>query len=232
METSSNESKEDEVKYSVDAERIPLKPRNLINLFIRPRKFFSSQLALGKTPYLLFVALCFGIANVIDRIDKNLIKSEYGSTISGSTEIYVGIAQSWIVFWIAVIIMGAISGFFIWLIGGWWYKIRLIWSGAIDPDKEQARYVYIYSSFVFAGPKFLKTLIYTLLYPSYIAAFRGDEIYSFIIVILVFYSIYVSFLGATTVFELVKWKSRLWFIILPITFYLLIFGLIGFLFAT
>ena len=231
MEHNSFEGKEEEIKYSVDAERIPLKPSNLINLFIRPRIFFSSQLAFGKTPYLLFVTLCFGMSNVIDRIDSNLMKAEFAPTNSSTAELWVGIAQSWITFWLVVLIMGAISGFFVWWIGGWWYKMRLIWSGADKPKKDQARYVYIYSSFIFTGPIFLTTLLYTMLYPNYLVAYAEDVIFSSIILILLFYSIFVSYQGATTVFKIVKWKAILWFITLPILFYLVLLGAIGYLFS-
>jgi hypothetical protein len=231
MEHNSSHSEDEEVKYSVDAERIPLKPSNLLNLFIRPEKFFSSQLAFEKTPYLLFVTLCFGMANVVDRIDSNLMKADYGATTSSTAEIWIGIAQSWITFWLVVLIMGAVSGFFIWLIGGWWYKMRLLWSGAIKPDKEQARYVFIYSSFIYTGPIFLTLLLYTILYPNYLVAYAEDIIFSSLILVLLFYSIFVSYKGATTVFEVVQWKARLWFILLPIIFYLIILGAIGYLFS-
>ncbi len=231
MANDTEETGKEELKYSVDAERIPLKPSNLLNLFIRPRKFFSSQLAFEKTPYLLFVTLCFGMANVIDRIDSNLMKADYAATTSSTAEIWVGIAQSWITFWLVVLLMGAVSGFFIWLIGGWWYKMRLLWSGAHKPDKEQARYVFIYSSFIYTGPIFLTTLLYTVLYPNYLVAYAEDIIFSYIILILLFYAIFVSYQGATTVFEVVKWKARLWFVILPILFYLVLLGVIGYLFS-
>lgn len=50
----------------------PLSPKNLVDLFIRPRSSFSKRLALGDERSLLLVAWCFGAANVINRIDTEL----------------------------------------------------------------------------------------------------------------------------------------------------------------
>jgi hypothetical protein len=50
---------------SIQPELSPPWPQNLVDLLIRPRKFFSGQLALGKTPYVVFVTWCYGVSSAI-----------------------------------------------------------------------------------------------------------------------------------------------------------------------
>jgi hypothetical protein len=54
----------------------PFWPRHLGDLFLRPTKFFSEHLALGRTPYVILVAWCLGMSAVIDRIDTRLMQAE------------------------------------------------------------------------------------------------------------------------------------------------------------
>src|SRR5690349_16280716 len=61
----------------------PLWPRHLADLFLRPRRFFTDQLALGKTPYAVLVAWCYGVSASIDRLDQELIRAELGKPRPG-----------------------------------------------------------------------------------------------------------------------------------------------------
>ncbi len=49
--------------------------------------------------------------------------------------------------------------------------------------------------------------------------------------VFVFISLITSYIGARTVFVLSKWKARVWLIILPAIYYLLLMGVFGFLLA-
>ncbi|RME02034.1 MAG: hypothetical protein D6814_00370 [Calditrichaeota bacterium] len=205
--------------------------RHLVDLFIRPRKFFSSQLALGKTSYVLFVTLCLGMAEAINRIDMEMMRTELGQSRAGWEAFGPLVAQSWIGFWLWVLFVGAIGAALIWWIGGWWYRVRLKWCDAQNPDKRQARLVYVYASFVAAGPSVALALAWTLVYPNYAQAYSAGDLFSALIVIFPFWSLIASYAGARTVFDASRWKARVWFVLLPALFYLVVMGVLAALLA-
>ena len=105
--------------------------------------------------------------------------------------------------------------------------MRLYMSGSgrsVDP--YEVRQVYIFSSLVVAVPGVLMVLAFTAIYPSYIAAYNADEYVSTFLILFVFWSVAVSYIGVTTTFEVTKWKARTWFLILPIVFYVLVLGVL------
>jgi hypothetical protein len=205
----------------------PFWPQHLRDLFFRPRRFFSGQLALGKTPYLVLVTWCYGISSAIDRIDRELLRVELGRARPSWERLGPMITESWLGFWLWVLLAGALGGIFIWWVGGWWFRVRLEWSGALEPDKRLARLVFVYSSFVATGPAVALAVGYSLVYPSYAAAFAADEPYSALFLIFPFWSLISSYLGVRTLFEASRWKARVWFVILPGILYLLLFGVVA-----
>jgi hypothetical protein len=204
----------------------PLRPWHLIDLFIRPRRFFSGQLALGNTPYFLFVTWCFGMSEAINRIDQEITRAEIGQPRPWWELIGPAVTGSWLPYWTWVLLFGAMAGAFLWYVGGWWYRVRLRWCGAQDPDRRLARLVYIYASFVYAGPVVALSVMWTILYANYAQVYSSDEIYSALVLIFPFWSLIPSYIGARTLFEVSRWKARLWFVVLPGLFY---FGAIVFL---
>jgi hypothetical protein len=200
-------------------------------LFVRPGKFFSSQLALGRTPYAVLVTWCYGISSAIDRVDTELMRAELGRARPAWEELAPHVAESWLGFWGWVLASGAFGGLLLWWIGGWWYRTRTRWSGASNPDRHLSRLVFVYSSFVFAGPAVAFVLLQTLLYPNYAAAYASDEGFSLLLLVFPFWSISTSYIGVTTLFDVSIWKARVWFVFLPLLAYLAVFGLLAALFA-
>lgn len=191
----------------------------LIDLFISPGKFFESTVKIGNKVHLFVATLVFGIATAIDRFDMDILQERLGSTRGLAV-----FGETWLEFWIAVAIIGIISSFFIWTLGGWWYKTRLLFSGEKDPDILAVRQVYIYSSFVYAAPLFLVTLIQSMFYNNYFEAAEQDNILVIIVMIFLFGSLITSYIGARKIFNVIKWKALVWFIILPAIFYLVLIG--------
>ena len=60
--------------------------------------FFTGQLALGKTPYALFVAWCYGAPRAIDRISGNVAQAEVGSPRLEWELLGPYITESWVGF--------------------------------------------------------------------------------------------------------------------------------------
>jgi len=209
----------------------PLWPRHLADLFVRPRRFFADQLALGKTPYAVLVAWCYGMSAAIDRIDQEMLRAQVGHARPGWDSMAPYVAGWWPGFWLFVLGIGALSGVLIWLLGGWWFALRVKWSGAADPDRRLARLVMVYSGFVHAAPAIIAAVIYMFFFASYAQASASDEAYSLILLVFPFWSCWVSYTGVRTLYGVSGWRTRWWFLILPWLFYLVAMGVGAALFA-
>ncbi len=220
-----------ELPPAIEAGASPLLPRRLVDLFLRPVHFLRSELALGQTPYVLLVTWCYGISSAVERLDSELLRAEVGSPRPSWEQLEPIVLGSWTGFWTWVAVIGAAGGLFAWWIGGWWYRMRLSFSGARDPDRRLARLVLVYTSFVFAGPSVLVALAYTILYENYRVAYETAELLPLVLVFFVFWSVLTSYTGAITVFDVSRWRARLWFLILPVLVYLTVFGVAATLFT-
>src|ERR1043166_936641 len=106
-----------DVQPASEEEPSPLCPQHFVDLFIRPSKFFSGQIVLGETAYVIFVTWCYGVASVFSLIDRDLARESRG--IAPIWElIRLRVADSWLDFWVWAISLGAIAGLFLWLVGG------------------------------------------------------------------------------------------------------------------
>ena len=203
----------------------PIWQELVIELFFRPGEFFKDLSILLQPRYVIPVCWIYGMSSAIDRIDQQIFRKEIGNTTAQS-EFITSLAENWIFYWVFVLASGAISGLFLWWIGGWWYRKRLQWSGAVDPDPRLARVVYVYASFVLSAPMVINSLIATMVYDNYSQAYYSEESWSLLFLIFPFWSLFTSYRGSRTCFAVSKWKARIWFIILPFLLYLISFGVI------
>jgi hypothetical protein len=133
-----------------------------------------------------------------------------------------GILDGWIVYWCVAILGGFAGGYIIYLIGSWFYNVRLKWSGGTS-NIETSKHIYLYSAAVANAAVILSAIITFILTNK-----PSDDIsiyYSLITILFVmafsFYSIYVSFCGVITITDVDHNKARLWFLVLPIAVYAL-----------
>jgi hypothetical protein len=213
----------------------PCRPRYLVDLFVRPRRFFLANLTTGKPPCVVLVGWAYGISHAMERLDTQLLRAELGHPPPGWKYLGPFVAESWLGFWTWVLIAGVLSAFFLWWIGGWWYQVRLRWSGAPAPDKRRARLLFIYSSFVFAGPAIVAALIGTLTFPDYAVASTAAErpplVLLLVLFVFPFWSVATSYVGVKALFAVARRKAVVWFVALPILVYLAWGGLVALLFT-
>ncbi|MEM8946988.1 MAG: hypothetical protein AAGD11_17565 [Planctomycetota bacterium] len=131
------------------------------------------------------------------------------------------VAESWVGFWVISLGLGALAAIAIWLIGGWWYRIRLNWSGDRDADPREARLVYVYAGLVAALPNVLLVTVVTAIYADYASYWNGEDIWSMLIAGFPFWAIYVSYCGAVSRFSVRRVKALAWFRWLPMALYVL-----------
>lgn len=181
----------------------------IVYLFFRPRTFFRHFID-NKWPSLLVAcAWMFGMAHAAERF---LTRGTLNGTQNNP------ILASWTFFWPCVLIGGAISGLLYFYIGGWWYRLRIKWSGDPDPDKTLARRTYLYAAQIMAIPSLIYTITVATMYATP-ADMANAPLYWWDFVPLVFvpWSFVVSFIGVRTVFDTGLVRSLIWFLILPLS---------------
>src|SRR5690606_26428870 len=124
---------------------------SLADLYFRPTRFFQSH-SLDRGRGWLLAIFLVGVAGAMDRIDQNVIRAELGRPRPGWDAFGPWVTGSWLAYWPFVIGAGTLGAVFIWYIGGWWYNLRLRWSGAGEFDKRQGRLLFTFAALVAALP--------------------------------------------------------------------------------
>lgn len=203
-----------------------VEPYDMFSLFFRPGRFFASQNVYNSDSYAIMALLCYSITRSIDRIDKEIARDSFGVRRSAlDTLEQIGLFDSWAVFWVIVVVVGAIGAPFIWWLGGWWYGLRVRWSGVTAPDMRSVRLIYTYSALVQSLPMLLMTLASTFLYANYAEDYASDSPVALIILIFPFWALITSYVGVRTSFPVSRWKALFWFLIGPLLLYL--FGFVA-----
>lgn len=205
-------------------EKRGLRVADFLDLYTRPRSFFAGHINLEDKRYLWFVVWSLGITSQFDRIDQEIMRSEIGRPGSAWRLLEPVVNSGWVAYWAWALGAGIVSSVIIYLVAGWWYKVRLRFAGAADPDPMTARLIYCYSTFVVSLPHVLLILGFTAWFPNYMAAYYSDELFTVALLFLILWSVAVSYSGATSTFELQPWKARLWFLALPVAFYIVLMG--------
>jgi hypothetical protein len=201
----------------------PLSLEGLRQLFLSPRAYFANPQRLLATPEVWGVAYLTGVVYAMNRVDVNLMKADLGR----APPLASWISDSWSHYWVFVLVSGAVCAWVIWYLGGWWFRMRLRWSGATEVDRRNTRAVYVYQDFVESAPALLVALVQLAMFPNYGAAWSEDEIWSSVTLIFVIWSCVTSYKAAVAGFEVTVWKARLWFLVLPLVAGAMAFGVVG-----
>ncbi len=152
-------------------------------------------------------------------------RAEMGQGVSGWSEVSPWLLHSWSTLWVVLVVLGAVNVPLFWYLGGWWYRLRLKWAGATSLDSLRPRLLFVYSSLVYALPVVLVMLGETLLFPNYRLARDAEGNWTLIFVVLSFWSVVVSYCGATRTVTLARRKALIWFLLRPWTLYAVELGL-------
>ena len=203
----------------------PLASSSLRQLFLQPRKFFADVTPLSRRLELMVVVYLIGITGALDRLEDEMLRAslkEGGLTGDG---FLASLHQAWLPYWGVVLSVAVLIGAVHWLISGWFYGSRLVWSGARDMDPALARRVWAYSNLPESIPLVLLAVSHTLLYSSHRAAWAGDEwIAGTVALVAVVWSCWTGYVGATTVFPVRRVRAVFWLLIAPLVTYSIIIG--------
>lgn len=202
-------------------EREPARVSDIGSLFFQPTRFFRTR-NLNVTPLYLIVAWLIGIGGAISRVDSLALRSDLGSPRPG----FELIADSWLGYWTVVLLAGSIGAVFVWLIRGWWYRVRINWSGDKDADKKEARLVFVFAGIIVAATTILDSVFATFTYENYAAYWNSDSIFAIVLLVFPFWSVVISYKGVRERFDVIVWRARLWFLILPFILYIVGFGVL------
>lgn len=180
----------------------------IVDLLIRPDRFFPEGARRLGTPLLLLLVLALGAASVIDRMETAALRQ----SVRG---LPVEVSQSWVFYWSAVAGGAVLAGPLLYFVFGWWYRVRLRWSGARDADPSLARRVYLLSSAVASIPMIALSAVDTWRYPSPGLGLQGLEPIAASAYVAPFWSIFVSYYAVLASFPVDRARARLWFAILP-----------------
>lgn len=197
----------------------PYWPTHLIDIFIDPRRFFSSKTALGNPVYLIIAVVIAGLSEGISHVDQLLLETEIGGA-QNSWEDLAPMLQSWPTFWVTSLLGSVITGALLWVIGGWLFRLRVRLSGAPDPDPRLSRIVFAYSLLVRTLPHLLLVLFWAFAYEGYGEAFGKNMGLSLLLTSgFAFGELFSAYTGVVTLFAVERARARLWFMIAPAVFY-------------
>ena len=219
--TETNPFQSPDAELQIEAEELqtvvimyPLAPAQLWKLFLQPGEFFARHVRIEAPLSTLLVTYLLGMVNVMDRVDQKLIQKDLGKAAGMSLQLL----GSWGSYWMLVMLGGILSAIVSWYVGGWWFKMRVKWSGATVVDPRQARLIYVYAYFILNLPILLVALYQTLRFSDYSQAWEASEMTTSIITLLMLvWSCVVGYLGVKAKFDVIPWRAFLWFVVLPVT---------------
>ncbi|SHJ28116.1 YIP1 family protein [Aquimarina spongiae] len=191
-------------------------------LLIDPKSFFKNDLETNDKNLFAIAMVVFCIGYGIDRMDRQLVKLDLRGTLDE-----FGFFNTWIGYWSISIIGGAIGGYILYLIGGWFYHVRVKWSKG-KGDLDHSRRLYLFSNFYLylsiALVSVCATLILSRPYDPYAEFSVFDGITGIVVILAIFYTIYISFSGVMSTTEAERTRAVIWFIVLPAFFYIVSFS--------
>jgi len=110
----------------------PLSPKNIYNLLFHPSRLFAPNVFIRSKFWTLFVTFPFFITYILT------------SRLFSFNECFSPIATKLTV----IMLVTLLSSAFTWYIQGWFYNLRVKWSGAIDHDKTEGKITMVYIIFI------------------------------------------------------------------------------------
>lgn len=192
-------------------------------LLFRPTEFFRRVGRSAPEGVTMMAVYFAGVATVAGRVTPEPAENGAGTLTS------IGATKTWVAYWLTMLIGGIFSAPLQYLIGGWWHKCRVVWSGAENPDGFLTRRVLYFSRQLFVVPLLAIIALETVKYETPLEAEQADDVvllYLFAIVF-VFWSCIANYKGVRALFDVGRKRAIVWFLVLPWLLYGAAFGVIG-----
>lgn len=182
-----------------------------LDLLLQPERFFPDGARRLGGPLRVALILVLGAAGGIARMEFAALRGVLGSSAV--------LAQSWPAYWGGVAAAALVAGPIGYFVGGWWFGLRLRWSGAPGADWGLARRVFLLAGSVGSLPILVFGGLDVLRYSQPAEAWNGVEPVAMTILVAPYFSIFVSYRAAMASFPLRRMRARIWFAVLPAVFY-------------
>lgn len=200
----------------------PYHPQQLLDIFVAPRDFFIAGATLGKSLNCTLAAWLMGFVALF-----YVVLGDTFLTMEGeASQLPPELLQSWAQLWTTLLVGGAIVGVFVWVVGGWWFQMRVLLSGAPKPDLRLSRLVFVYAGLARSLPPLIMLVLWTLRYPNY-AAVPTREVFigATLCLVFAFGELTSAYVGVNTLFRVDGVRSLIWFIVGPAAWYVISLGL-------
>lgn len=194
-----------------------------VDLLLRPERFFPIGAQRAGAPLLALLVLALGASQIVERMDVIALR---GLLRGGALEV----ARSWSLYWTSVVGGALVAGPLAYLVGGWWYGLRVRWSGAARRDSALARRVFLLTSSLVSIPTLVLAAWSTIQHPDPTGTWRSGAV-AMTQFVAPGFSLYVSYCAVMTCFAARRGRALFWFVALPGLVYvaMMIFGgLIGY----
>jgi hypothetical protein len=196
----------------------------LAEMLVRPESFFPKLVAVRGKRFPFVAIWIVGAGAAVDRLDSRMLLENFRSTIGADRPNPV--LADWTATWASVIVGGLIGGLLIWLVLGWWYRMRLKLCGA-RPPKRAARNVFIHANLIVGVVSLTLLALQTPFHASYREMWSSEVVaWGWILVFL--WSVWISYRGVVSCFDVRPVAALVWFLILP---WLVYTGLMALLFT-
>jgi hypothetical protein len=187
----------------------------LVELLVRPCRFFPKLLAARGDRLPLLVIWIAGAGGVADKLDGRMLMDSLRRD-SGVGRANLAL-DHWGATWGSVIGGGLLAGLLAWLVMGWWFRMRLAFCGA-HPPKRAARNVFIHARSIAGAASLILLALATPFHASYRDAWSTQAValgWS----LLPLWSVWIGHRGVVSCFDVRPVAARVWFLILPLVLY-------------
>lgn len=200
-------------------------PARFADLWLHPTRFFAGGRGVGQDGGLVAAAYVAGLAGAMDRLDVNMLRAQAGGRpLEGA---YASIATSWTAYWGWMLAVGLVGAAGMWVLGAWWYRVRLGWAGDPRPDRDRAREVYLTAALIRTVPAVLVVALATLTRPNYAATWETSGWLDVLALIFPPWAIVASYRGVRASFAVTPGRARLWFLVLPLVHFVTLVLILG-----
>ena len=192
---------------TVDAANLSIEPAGhapkVIELVLRPDHLLRDDRILSERWALVLLVAVLGVGAGID----NIALLGYGAL--------EGRFPNWSRYWMFVLVGALIRGPIRYLLGGWWFRVRLRMCGVREVAPRRTRRISALTDLVSMVPAILVTLGQTLVSPTPASAGAGAAWPDLLVGYFTLWSLLANYLVATGCFPVRKGRAVFWFAVLP-----------------
>lgn len=175
----------------------PLSPKSLYYLFFQPTKLFAPNVSIKYNFWIVFLAFLVSIFSIFINIyfikDISKIFLQFGNKV-----FFIYVLTSYI---------------FIWYVLGYFFNLRLKWTGITNFNKIESKILMLYTDFV---NLFFSLITDFIFYKNHVI--NENSLYFLFSLFIYIYSCFITYLAIKNKYNIFNIKSFFWFVLFPTIF--------------